>query len=205
MKNNSYDTNSDDYLNKVIIDKGNLISGGLDKKIFTATSKGLIHTIYNDLGPERTKDFIDDLQKLTSYFLIIEGFSVGIGDMIADDGTNEKITEVIKENKLNIEKIIQEFHLNIFENFSGKTNSQYFEDKVNGLLNKTLSQTSNIGLKNLDQKNRVTNMVNCGSKGKSTNIAQIVACLGQQNVEGARIPYGFMDRTLPHYNKYDDS
>ena len=57
----------------------------------------------------------------------------------------------------------------------------------------------------LDQKNRVTNMVNCGSKGKSTNIAQIVACLGQQNVDGKRIPYGFVDRTLPHYNKYDDS
>ena len=38
-------------------------------------------------------------------------------------------------------------------------------------------------LENLNQKNRVTNMVNSGSKGKPTNIAQIVACLGQQNVE----------------------
>ena len=57
MKNNSYDTNPDDYLNKVIIENGEIKSGGLDKKIFTATSKGLIHTIYNDLGPERTKDF----------------------------------------------------------------------------------------------------------------------------------------------------
>ena len=205
MKNDSYDTNMDDYLNKVIIEKGEITSGGLDKKIFTATSKGLIHTIYNELGPERTKDFIDDLQKITAYFLLIEGFSVGIGDMIADEDTNEKIREVIDENKLNIEKIIQEFHLNIFENYSGKTNKEYFENKVNSLLNKTLSQTSNIGLKNLDQKNRVTNMVNSGSKGKSTNIAQIVACLGQQNVEGARIPYGYIDRTLPHYNKYDDS
>ena len=205
MKNNSYDTNPDDYLNKVIIENGEIKSGGLDKKIFTATSKGLIHTIYNDLGPERTKDFIDDLQKITAYFLLIEGFSVGIGDMIADEETNEKIRDVIDENKMNIEKIIQEFHLNIFENFSGKTNKEYFENKVNSLLNKTLSQTSNIGLKNLDQKNRVTNMVNSGSKGKSTNVAQIVACLGQQNVEGARIPYGYVDRTLPHYNKFDDS
>ena len=29
--------------------------------------------------------------------------------------------------------------------------------------------------------------------------------LGQQNVDGKRIPYGFDSRTLPHYNKYDDS
>ena len=48
-------------------------------------------------------------------------------------------------------------------------------------------------------------MINSGSKGKPTNIAQIVACLGQQNVDGGRIPYGFTDRTLPHYYKYDDS
>ena len=48
-------------------------------------------------------------------------------------------------------------------------------------------------------------MINSGSNGKPTNIAQIVACLGQQNVDGGRIPYGFTDRTLPHYYKYDDS
>ena len=33
------------------------------------------------------------------------------------------------------------------------------------------------------------------------NIAQIVACVGQQNVEGARIRYGFNERTLPHFTK----
>ena len=48
-------------------------------------------------------------------------------------------------------------------------------------------------------------MINSGSKGKATNIAQMVACLGQQNVDGKRIPYGFQGRTLPHYYKYDDS
>ena len=205
MNNSSYDTISDDYLNKVIIKNGKLISGSLDKGVFTKTSKGLIHTIYNDLGPKETKDFIDDMQKITSYFLIIEGFSVGIGDMVADDVTNNKIKNVIENNKLKIDEIMQEFHLDIFENYSGKTNNEFFESKVNSILNNTLSQTGNIGLSNLDQKNRVTNMVNSGSKGKATNIAQIVACLGQQNVESKRIPYGYQDRTLPHYSKYDDS
>ena len=205
MNNASHDSNPDDDLNKVVIENGNIKSGGLDKGVFTKTSKGIIHTIYNDLGPEATKNFIDDLQKITTYFLIIEGFSVGIGDMVADDDTNEKITKVIQDNKVKIEEIMQEFHLNIYENFSGKTNKEYFESKVNNILNKTLTQTGNIGLENLDQKNRVTNMVSCGSKGKSTNVAQIVACLGQQNVESKRIPYGYQDRTLPHYNKYDDS
>ena len=110
-----------------------------------------------------------------------------------------------KKTKLKLIKFHKKFHLNIFENYSGQTNNNFFEGKVNSLLNDTLRQTGNIGLENLDQKNRVTNMVNSGSKGKSTNIAQIVACLGQQNVDGKRIPYGYIDRTLPHYSKYDDS
>ena len=59
MKNSSHDTNSDDYLNKVIIKNGKLISGGLDKGIIdTKTSKGLIHTIYNDVGNIKATKFL---------------------------------------------------------------------------------------------------------------------------------------------------
>ena len=49
------------------------------------------------------------------------------------------------------------------------------------------------------------NMVNGGSKGKLINLAQMTACLGQQIIEGRRVPYGFNYRCLPHYTKFDDS
>ena len=74
-----------------------------------------------------------------------------------------------------------------------------------GILNETTNQVGKIGLSQIDEKkNRMINMVKSGSKGKETNVAQIIACVGQQNVDGKRIPYGFTDRTLPHYTKYDD-
>ena len=53
--------------------------------------------------------------------------------------------------------------------------------------------------------NRFVIMVNAGSKGSDINISQMISCLGQQTVDGKRIPYGFENRTLPHYTKYDDS
>lgn len=34
-------------------------------------------------------------------------------------------------------------------------------------------------------------------------ILQVIACVGQQNVEGKRIPFGFRRRTLPHFIKDD--
>ena len=60
-------------------------------------------------------------------------------------------------------------------------------------------------MKKLGKDNRFVIMVNAGSKGSEINIAQMISCLGQQNVDGRRIPYGFEHRTLPHYSKYNDS
>ena len=48
-------------------------------------------------------------------------------------------------------------------------------------------------------------IVNSGSKGNLINISQMISCLGQTNVDGQRIPYGFESRTLPHFNKFDDT
>lgn len=45
--------------------------------------------------------------------------------------------------------------------------------------------------------------MNAGSKGSPINIAQIIACVGQQNVEGKRIGWGFKNRTLPCFTKDD--
>jgi len=219
MENSSYDnisstdsnrmktllSENNDKINIVEILNGSIKQGVFDKGLFTKTSKGLIHTIFNDLGPERTHDFINDLQKIVTQVLLIEGFSIGISDMIADNKTGEKIDSIIKERRSQIDEIMQEFHLNIFEGISGQSNNIYFESKVNSILNKTINETGKIGLSNLDPKNRATYMINSGSKGKLTNIAQMIACLGQQNVDGSRIPYGFDGRTLPHYFKYDDS
>ena len=213
--NDSDTTNSTDQIkniakhnseiNLVEIMGGIIKKGTFDKNLFTKTSKGLIHTICNDLGDDRANQFIYDLQKIVSYILLIEGFSVGISDMIADKTTNEKIKNIIKERKKTIDEIMQEVHLNIFEGIPGQNKHEYFESKVNSILNKTIKETGQVGLENLDSENRATYMVNSGSKGKLTNIAQMISCLGQQNVDGKRIPHTTNDRTLPHYYKYDDS
>lgn len=46
-------------------------------------------------------------------------------------------------------------------------------------------------------------MSQCGSKGSPINIAQMVACVGQQSVGGKRTPNGFTDRSLPHFPRGD--
>jgi DNA-directed RNA polymerase II subunit RPB1 len=143
-------------INIVKIVSGMITQGTFDKSLFSKTSKGLIHTINNDLGPMRAHQLIDDLQKIMGQFLLIEGFSVGISDMLADKDTGDKIKDVIRDRKKEIESIMQEVHLDIFEDVPGKSKNTFFEGKVNAKLNKTIKDTGKIGLDNLDPKNRTT-------------------------------------------------
>ena len=40
-------------------------------------------------------------------------------------------------------------------------------------------------------------------KRLALGLLQMIACVGQQNVEGKRVPFGFSQRTLPHFTKDD--
>ena len=80
-----------------------------------------------------------------------------------------------------------------------------FEHQINKSLNAARDEAGSLALKNLDKDNRLVNMVVSGSKGNNNNISQIMACCGQQNVEGKRIAFGFNARSLPHFTKYDYS
>ncbi|EEE68068.1 hypothetical protein OsJ_26081 [Oryza sativa Japonica Group] len=71
------------------------------------------------------------------------------------------------------------------------------------VLNKARDDAGSSAQKSLSESNNLKAMVTAGSKGSFINISQMTACVGQQNVEGKRIPFGFIDRTLPHFTKDD--
>ena len=189
---------------KVLIREGDVLEGQFDKGIFSKASKGIIHMTYNDYGSKDTVQFIDTLQNTVAQFLIYDGFSVGISDLIADAATKKEMNTKIQEKKKQIETVLLEVHQDLFDNNTGKTNQSEFEDRAFGLLNKAMESAGEIGQNTLSTENRMIAMVRAGSKGGPINIAQMIACVGQQNIEGKRIPYGFEDRTLPHFKKYDD-
>ena len=190
--------------NFVKIREGDVLHGTFDKGIFSKASKGIIHTTYNDYGSKQAVDLIDSLQNTVESYLILNGFSVGISDLVADKDTNDRMQEAISRRKKEVEEILLQIHLDLFDNNTGKTNQEELEGRVFGTLNKATDDSGKIGQESLADENRMTAMVRAGSKGGVTNIAQMMACVGQQSVEGKRIPYGYMDRTLPHYKKYDD-
>jgi DNA-directed RNA polymerase II subunit RPB1 len=206
MGNKAYDKDkkADDPDNFVKIKQGQIDQGLIDSSIYMASGKGIIHTLYNDYGPKDTSMFLDSLQRVVEDYLVLDGFSVGISDLVADEETAKGIQKVIADCKEQIEQIQFQVHSDIFENNTGKTNQQEFEDQAFGYLKQATSTASSAVKKSLSSENRLVAMINSGSKGDWVNIAQMIACLGQQAIENKRIAYGFTDRTLPHYKKYDD-
>jgi DNA-directed RNA polymerase beta' subunit len=187
------------------IRNGTYVRGQMDKGVLGAGTKGLLHRSCNDFGNMASAKFIDDLQNVVTEYMKSSAFSVGVSDLISDQKTNEEIIKVITQKKNDVKNLIDQTQIGIFENNTGKTNEEEFETQVNNILNQATSEAGKIGLKSLSKNNRFVTMVNAGSKGSDLNISFMISCLGQQNVDGKRIPYGFEHRTLPHYTKYDDS
>jgi DNA-directed RNA polymerase beta' subunit len=190
---------------KVVINNSKLISGTLDKLVFHNITNGLIPVIYHDYGPVEIKKFLDNTQRLICRWLLTSGFSIGISDLVTDTSTDLELNNKIKEMKASAYKKLEDMRKGDLENNSIFSNEEFLEREIIGILNQTTNEVAKISLAKIDEKtNRMFNMVKSGSKGKETNIAQIMACVGQQNVDGRRIAYGYTDRTLPHYTKYDD-
>ena len=191
--------------NVLEINRGTIKRGHVEKSILGDTTRGIIHRIYNDYDVDAACDFINNLQDIVTEYMKVHGYSVGISDLIADKETNDKINETINKKKIEVKSLIDETHLGIFDNKTGRSNVDEFETRINNILNKASFEAGKLGRQNLNSTNRFVIMVNAGSKGSDLNISQMISCLGQQNVDGKRIPYGYEDRTLPHYTKYDDS
>jgi DNA-directed RNA polymerase beta' subunit/intein/homing endonuclease len=190
--------------NVIEIRNGRMLRGQIDKSVLGGGGVGLIQRVCNDFGNIAASDFIDGLQNIITEYMKSHAYSVGISDLIANKTTNTQIVDVITKKKTEVKNLIDQVHLGIFENKTGKSNEAEFEAKVSNILNSATNDAGKIGINSLNSTNRFVGLVLSGSKGSDLNISQMISCLGQQAIEGKRISYGFDSRTLPHFNKFDD-
>lgn len=73
---------------------------------------------------------------------------------------------------------------------------------ISGELSVIRDKAGDACVQTLDRHNSPVIMAICGSKGSFVNISQMIACVGQQVISGSRIPNGFEDRSLPHFERH---
>ncbi|RYY31888.1 hypothetical protein EON62_06065, partial [archaeon] len=186
---------------------GELHMGLLDKASLGNKSGSILHIIMNDVSPEDTRDFINNTQRVVNYWLLHHGFSIGVSDTEAPVSTQEEIGRSIEKARRDVEHVAQRMRRKgELERQPGQTLLESFESVVNKVLTDTRNDAAKAAQRVLSEdRNSLVAMLCAGSKGSTINIAQIIACVGQQSVEGKRIPYGWKYRTLPHFSKFDTS
>lgn len=176
----------------VVIERGHLLSGTIDKKIIGTSEGSIIHVMYNDFGPDETMKFMNNLQKIANYWILNNGFSIGIADTIISDIDHKYIESIL--DMLN----------NKMKDISNIKYTKHTEKVINNELNSARDKAGNYVRDIFSDDNNFKAMVQAGSKGSNLNISQVTACLGQQNIEGSRVNNLFKGRTLPHYDPSTD-
>ncbi|EFQ98500.1 DNA-directed RNA polymerase II subunit RPB1 [Nannizzia gypsea CBS 118893] len=189
----------------VLVHGGELMYGMFSKKTVGATGGGVVHTIFNEYGPDTAMSFFNGAQRVVNYWLLHNGFSIGIGDTIPDLATIQKIENAVRVRKEEVDSITASATENTLEALPGMNVRETFESKVSRALNNARDEAGTATEKSLKDSNNAVQMARSGSKGSTINISQMTAVVGQQSVEGKRIPFGFKYRTLPHFTKDDYS
>ena len=169
---------------KVCIRNGTICTGRFNKKIIgKGIERGLIHRMVLQEGYERTAKFMTQIQFIANNWMTGHSFSTGIQDCVVAEAVskkvNNKITAVMNEcNDIRMS-----------------------ETKATQKLSRVRDIAATYVLESLPSNHGMMNMIKSGSKGSNINIAQIAAAVGQQSINGKRIPFGKMNRTSAHFHQ----
>lgn len=197
----NYDCFNDSY---TVIRNGKMLEGVLDKNAIGAERpNNVLHVIALEYGDGKARELLDTLYKSFIRMLEVRGLSLSLSDVDIPVKAREEMASLINEAKQEIAELIKAFHEGRLEPIPGRTMEESLEIKIINRLQELFRKAQEVAVNYMDPFNDVFIMARTGARGSETNIAQMVAMLGQQVVRGKRIHRGFRRRTLPHFVEDD--
>ncbi|CUI14455.1 DNA-directed RNA polymase III large subunit, putative [Bodo saltans] len=180
-----------------------LIAGRLDKKLLGGGAKdGLFARLFASSGSEHAAVCMNRIACFTSRWLMNYGFSLGLGDVFPTPSLEQKKSGVLEASFSVCADLIYQAQSGRLDPIPGMTVKQSLEARLNGELSTVRDTCGNEAVRVLTATNAPLIMALSGSKGSTLNIAQMMACVGQQTVAGKRIQNAFIDRSLPHFPRF---
>ncbi|MEA3430006.1 MAG: DNA-directed RNA polymerase subunit A' [Nanoarchaeota archaeon] len=187
----------------VIIKKGKLISGSMDKGLLGQGQGLLIRNLHKKYGEKFAINFLNQIFQLGINTLIHKGFSTCLSDIDLPPEAIKTVTSIYEETDKGVKKLIEEFQKGELETFPGKTAVETLELKILETLNHARNEIGKKVTLSITEMTGMLAMTKSGGAGGSLNIAQMSACVGQQALRGKRIEKGYSGRTLSCFKKND--
>lgn len=186
----------------VIIRNSEVMSGVLDKKTMGSAKQGLVYVLNRDHSQREAARCLWRLTKMCTRWFTEFGFSIGLEDVTPTRNLADGRSALVRKAYGECDDLIGDYKAGRLKLSPGCDMAQSLEAEMTSVLNELREQVGSMCVKTLSRMNATKVMSTSGAKGSAVNISQMVACLGQQVVNGKRIPEGFVDRTLPIFPRH---
>ena len=187
----------------VLIRNSELLTGIIDSSSIGKESKsGLLFALIKDCGKHEACKFLTRISKFCGRWMCDYGMSFGINDVTPSKDLTENKKKIIEKSFKDSEEQIDLYNSGRIELKPGMNAEQSLETTLNNILSQVRDTLGGYSRKNLPRSNTALQMTICGSKGGDINLCQMICCVGQQTVSGKRMPNGFANRSLPHFEEF---
>ncbi|KAI8323716.1 beta and beta-prime subunits of DNA dependent RNA-polymerase [Martensiomyces pterosporus] len=215
---------------RVLILDGELLVGVLDKSQFGASSYGLVHSIYELYSPTHAGRLLSTLGRLFLRYLQEIGFSCRMEDLLFDKQGDSVRKDMVKHQRaggieaalgfvglkdynaeqLDSDRNVQhEFHRRMEEVLRHDDKLAQLDGTIMASMNKLtgdlIAECLPSHLHLPFPHNNMVVMTVSGAKGSNINLSQITCCLGQQSLEGRRVPLMVSGKSLPSFAAFDSA
>ncbi|KIW10643.1 hypothetical protein PV08_11607 [Exophiala spinifera] len=206
----------------VIFRDGEHLSGILDKNQLGPSAGGLVHSIHELYGHITAGKLLSIMGRLLTRVLNERAWSCGMDDLyLTKEGDALRRTELLRGKQIGLETSAE--YVTLDKNQVDQDDPQLLsrlenvlrnDEQLNGLDQlykaKVKSITDNVsksclpaGLRKPFPRNQMQAMTISGAKGSSVN-ANLISCnLGQQVLEGRRVPTMVSGKTLPSFRAFE--
>lgn len=205
---------------EVLIQNNELICGVIDKAQFG--KYGLVHIVQELYGADAAGHLLSVFSRLFTGYLQMHGFTCGVVDLLlvpqAEDDRKKKLEKSEKlgdkvhlqflgRDRAEIAVMCMEEEIEKVLRAKGEVASSRLDRLMSSALNRITSDVNNSlfpkGLLKPFPGNCLSLMTMTGAKGGLVNFTQISSLLGQQELEGKRVPRMVSGKTLPCFPPWD--
>lgn len=208
--------------NAVIVHRGLLVCGILDKSQYGALQYGLVHSLHEVYGPAVAGKALSVLGRLFTNYITATAFTCGMDDLRLTAEGNQWRTDILKQS-VDVGRIAATEVANLpadstkardpelvlrLEEIMRDDNKLGILDamtqlKVNAITSQVVSRCVPDGTMKRFPYNSMQAMALLGAKGSNVNVLQIMCLLGQQALEGRRVPVMVSGKTLPSFRAFE--
>ncbi|KWU44120.1 DNA-directed RNA polymerase [Rhodotorula sp. JG-1b] len=209
---------------EVLVHDGDLLTGIIDKAQIGASPYGLVHSVFELYGPESAGKLLSILSRLLTKFLQSRAFSCRMDDLVLTaKGNHDRRTMLQTVNDKGLSAALDYTGLGSADRADPATADDLrnrleeilrddfklagLDASVEGETNQVTTQLIKTCLPNGLVKpfphNNMQTMTVSGAKGSNVNASQISCLLGQQSLEGRRVPTMVSGKTLPSFKPFE--